>query len=443
MSGLNSSELRKTFPDAFRVSETMRDAGFEALFAGGCVRDWLLGRVAKDVDIATDASPDEVERLFPRTHAIGKAFGVIQVVGGEGVYEVATFRRDLDQTDGRHPGRIEPSTPEEDALRRDFTINGLFLDPASGEIIDHVGGLDDLRAGVVRAIGDPAERFREDHLRMLRAARFASVLGFAVDPVTAAAVRARAGDLRKVSAERVREEFTRLLTESPRAGDAVELLHDLGLLTHILPEFLALKGCEQPPEYHPEGDVWTHTVMMLNELSHPSPALALAVLLHDIGKPATRTVEEGRIRFTGHAQVGADIAAEWMTRMKFSNALRDQVVGMVDRHMNFMNVPHMKKSTLRRLVGSPYFEEELELHRIDCLCSNGITASHTTLLKVRADHEAEAALPEPWVTGRDLIGMGLTEGPEIGEWKHRAYDEQLEGNHPNREALLSWLRDKV
>lgn len=421
----------------------MRDAGFEALFAGGCVRDWLLGRVAKDVDIATDASPDEVERLFPRTHAIGKAFGVIQVVGGEGVYEVATFRRDLDQTDGRHPGRIEPSTPEEDALRRDFTINGLFLDPASGEIIDHVGGLDDLRAGVVRAIGDPAERFREDHLRMLRAARFASVLGFAVDPVTAAAVRARAGDLRKVSAERVREEFTRLLTESPRAGDAVELLHDLGLLTHILPEFLALKGCEQPPEYHPEGDVWTHTVMMLNELSHPSPALALAVLLHDIGKPATRTVEEGRIRFTGHAQVGADIAAEWMTRMKFSNALRDQVVGMVDRHMNFMNVPHMKKSTLRRLVGSPYFEEELELHRIDCLCSNGITASHTTLLKVRADHEAEAALPEPWVTGRDLIGMGLTEGPEIGEWKHRAYDEQLEGNHPNREALLSWLRDKV
>lgn len=442
-SDLKIPELRKTFPDAFRVSETLAGAGHRAFFAGGCVRDWLLGLPAKDIDIATDASPDEVERLFPRTHAIGKAFGVIQVVEGEGVYEVASFRRDLDQTDGRHPGRIEPSTPEEDARRRDFTVNGLFLDPANGEILDFVGGLADVRAGVVRAIGDPAERFREDHLRMLRAARFASVLGFAIDPATADAVRARAEDLRKISVERVRGEFTRILTESPRAGDAVELLHGLGLLARILPEFPALRGCGQPPEFHPEGDVWTHTVMMLNELSDPSPALALAVLLHDIGKPATRTVENGRVRFTGHAQVGARIAAAWMKRMKYPNALRERVAGMVDRHMNFMNVPHMKKSTLRRLVGQPSFKEELELHRIDCLCSNGITATHTLLQQVRADYEAEEALPEPWVTGRDLLEVGITEGPEIGEWKRRAYDEQLEGNHASREALLAWVRSQL
>ncbi len=370
------SDHRKTHPAAFRLSETLREAGFEVLFAGGCVRDWLLGRAPKDIDLASDATPDQVEALFERTHALGKAFGVIQVMMGEEAFEVTTFRRDLDYTDGRRPAGIEPSSPEEDARRRDFTINGLFLDPFSGEVIDFVGGQADLNHGVIRAIGDPAERFREDHLRMLRAVRFAAVLGFEIEPETRKAIRARAGDLGRISVERIRVEFVRLLTESARPGDALELLEACGLLEVILPEFLALKGCEQPPEWHPEGDVWTHTVMMLNSLQTPSARLALGVLLHDIGKPATRTVDaDGRIRFMGHAQVGARMADRWMRKMKFSNALREEVTGLVDRHMNFMNVKQMREATRKRMVASPVIGDELELHRVDCLCSNGITES--------------------------------------------------------------------
>ena len=437
------SELRKRFPEAFRVSETLHSAGFSALFAGGCVRDWLLGREAKDIDIASDAAPDEVEALFPRTHAIGKSFGVIQVMEGRELFEVATFRRDLEQSDGRHPGRIEPSSPTEDARRRDFTVNGLFLDPDSGEVIDFVGGREDLAAKRIRAIGDPRERFREDHLRMLRAARFAAVLGFDIEAETRTAIRERAPDLQRISVERIRTEFVRLLTEAPRPGDAVELLDDCGLLEQILPEFLDLRGCDQPPEFHPEGDVWVHTLMMLNELKNPSPALALAVLLHDIGKPATRSVENGRIRFTGHAQVGAKMAETWMRKMKFGKALREQVVGMVDRHMNFMNVGQMRKASLRRMVGRPHFDEELELHRIDCLCSNGITASHERLIQAKAEYEAEAALPEPWITGQDLLAMGIEKGPIIGKWKQRAYDEQLEGTHPDKASLLDWVKTRA
>ncbi|MCC5849052.1 MAG: CCA tRNA nucleotidyltransferase [Verrucomicrobia bacterium] len=437
------SELRKRFPEAFRVSETLNSAGFQALFAGGCVRDWILGRDAKDIDIASDANPDEVEALFPRTHAIGKSFGVIQVMEGEALFEVATFRRDLDQTDGRRPGRIEPSTPPEDAQRRDFTLNGLFLDPISGEVIDYVGGLEDLAAKRIRAIGDPRERFREDHLRMLRAARFAAVLGFEIEAHTRTAIRERAPDLQRISVERIRTEFVRMLTESPRPGDAVALLDDCKLLEQILPEFLDLRGCTQPPEFHPEGDVWVHTLMMLNELKNPSPALALGVLLHDIGKPATRSEENDRIRFTGHAQVGAEMAETWMRKMKFSKAMREQVTGMVDRHMNFMNVTKMRKAGLRRMVGRPHFEDELELHRIDCLCSNGITASHELLTQAKAEYEAEAALPEPWITGKDLMALGIEQGPGIGKWKQRAYDEQLEGRHPDKAALLGWVKEGI
>lgn len=438
------SELRKTFPEAFRTSETLRRAGFQALFAGGCVRDALLGRSAKDIDLATDATPDQVEALFPRTHAFGKAFGVIQVQEGEALFEVATFRRDFEYEDGRRPGRIEPSNPQHDAERRDFTINGLFLDPHSGELIDFIGGREDLAAGCVRAIGDPALRFREDHLRMLRAVRFAATLGFEIHPDTRAAIRAHAADLPRIAAERIREEFVRLLTESPRPGDAVAQLHDCGLLQHILPEFLLLRGCGQPPEWHPEGDVWTHTLLMLNELRHPSPALALAVLLHDIGKPATRSVDaDGRIRFTGHAQVGAAIAARWMTRLKFSRALRDQVCGYVDRHMNFINVPQMRPATLRRLAASPTLDEELELHRLDCRCSNGITESYDRIQEFRAALAETPELPEPWIRGQDLLALGLTPGPELGRWKQRAFDAQLESRFPSREALLDWIRDAL
>lgn len=434
------SELRKQVPGAFRVSETLREAGYAVFFAGGCVRDWLLGRVPKDVDLASSAPPEAVEALFERTHALGRAFGVIQVMEGDAGFEVTTFRQDVGSADGRRPVRVVASSPEEDARRRDFTINGLFLDPVSGEVIDFVGGLADLNAGVVRAIGNPAERFAEDHLRMLRAVRFAAVLGFELEAETQAAVRAGAAQLQNISVERIRTEFVRLLTESHRPGDALELLHACGLLEQILPEFLALKGCEQPPEWHPEGDVWTHTVMMLNELREPSPRLALGVLLHDIGKPATRTVDaDGRIRFMGHAQVGARMAGAWMRKMKCSNALREEVVGLVDRHMNFINVKQMREATRKRFVASQTIGDELELHRLDCLCSNGITESYEILQRVRAEVEAEEALPEPWVDGRDLRELGL-EGASIGEWKRRAYDEQLEGRFADREALLAWVR---
>lgn len=443
MMTLNVSELRKQCPAAFRLSERLREAGFEVLFAGGCVRDWLLGRAPHDIDLASDASPDEVEALFEHTHSLGKAFGVIQVMMGDEPFEVTTFRRDLDSSDGRRPAGIVPSTPEEDAKRRDFTVNGLFMDPVSAEIIDYVGGQQDLRRGIIRAIGDPAERFREDHLRMLRAVRFAAVLGFEIEEQTKAAIRERAADLERISVERIRTEFVRLLTESARPGDAVELLDACGLLAVILPEFLDLRGCEQPPEWHPEGDVWTHTVMMLNELKQPSERLALGVLLHDIGKPATRTVEaDGRIRFMGHAQVGARMADRWMRKMKCSNALREDVKGLVDRHMNFMNVKQMREATRKRMVASPVIEDELELHRLDCLCSNGITESYEILQRVRKEVEAEAALPEPWVTGRDLLKLGLR-GPAIGAWKQRAYDEQLEGRFTDKEALMRWLKSSL
>ncbi len=435
------SELRKQFPEAFRVSETLRAARFETFFAGGCVRDWLRGAEPKDIDIATSASPDEIEALFPRTHAFGKSFGVIQVMEGESLFEVATFRRDLEYVDGRRPGRIEPSSPEEDAQRRDFTINGLFLQDATGEIVDFVGGCADLAAGRVRAIGVARERFREDHLRMLRALRFAATLNFEIERDTLEAIRAGAADLQRISAERIREEFVRILTSSARPGDAVELLDTSGLLRYVLPEFLELRGCDQPPEWHPEGDVWTHTVMMLNGLRNPSPALALGVLLHDIGKPATRRVDEnGKINFLGHAQVGARMAGDWMRRMKFSKALREQVAGYVDRHMNFMNVMQMRPATLRRLAASPTIAEELELHRLDCLCSNGITASHDRLQQVRKELAEMPQLPEPWVDGADLIAIGLPGGPLIGKWKTRAYDAQLEGRFPDKNTLMAWIR---
>lgn len=437
------SELRKTQPEAMQVADTLHAAGFAAFFAGGCVRDLLLGRPFKDIDIASHARPEEVEALFPHTHAIGKAFGVIQVVQGGKVFEVATFRQDLAYQDGRRPEGYEPSSPAEDASRRDFTINGMFLNPQTGELIDWVDGLADLKSGTLRAIGPPDLRFREDHLRLLRAIRFASVLDFTIAPETWQAICRAAPLLTKISVERIRVELSRLLCESPRAGDGLTLLKDSGLLAVILPEMLACVGCEQPPEYHPEGDVWQHTVMMLNALDHPSETLAFSVLLHDIGKPATRTVEDGHIRFQGHAQVGAEIAEIWLRKMKFSKAMRETITGMVYRHMDMISVPQMRQATLRKIVARDCFADELELHRIDCLCSNGLTASTEILNAARADFEAEAALPEPWITGKDLLDMGLPPGPELGRWKHAAYEQQLEGICEDPASLKAWLRERL
>ncbi|MGA0333073.1 MAG: CCA tRNA nucleotidyltransferase [Kiritimatiellia bacterium] len=437
------SELRKRFPGAMQIADTLHRAGFTAYFAGGAVRDLLLKRPLKDIDIACDASPDQVEALFPHTHAIGKSFGVIQVVLDDEVFEVAAFRQDLEYQDGRHPEGYEPSDPESDALRRDFSINGMFLNPQTGELLDFVNGQADLQAGLLRAIGDPELRFREDHLRLLRAVRFAAILQFRIENQTWEALRRAAPLLDKVSPERIREEFVRLLTEAPRAGDALQLLRESGLLSVILPEMLDTVGCEQPPEYHPEGDVWNHTVMMLNEMTHPSRELALAILLHDIGKPATRTLDDGVIRFRGHAQKGAEIAEAWLRRMKFSRALRETVTGLVNRHMDMISVPEMRRATLRKIVARDCFPDEVELHRIDCKCSNGITASTEILWAERREFEREAALPSPWIGGKDLLKMGLRPGPELGQWKDRAYEEQLEGRFENPEALRQWLRGQL
>lgn len=436
------------FEKALGIARRLADAGHRALLAGGCVRDMLMERPAKDFDIATSATPDQVEALFAHTHALGKAFGVIQVLVDGSPFEVATFRSDLAYVDGRRPEGVVFSSPELDAQRRDFTVNGLFYDPLTGQVIDHVGGQDDLKRRVIRAIGDPRRRFAEDFLRMLRAARFASTLEFEIDPETAAAVRGLAGEIAMISAERIAQELTRLLTESPRAGRGVRLLHDLGLLQHVLPEIPRMIGCEQPPQFHPEGDVFVHTMLMLDALEKPSPLLAWSVLLHDVGKPPTFAVTRepdgsDRIRFNNHAEVGARMAEDILRRLRMSNELTDAVVHCVRNHMRFGDAGRMKESTLRKLVGAPTFATELELHRIDCLSSHADT-SNVDLLKAFVEKiRNEPVLPKPWLGGRDLIAMGRTPGPEFSRWLQLAYDAQLESRFPDRDALFDWLRAEI
>jgi len=428
-----------------RILETLRQDGHEAWLVGGCVRDLLLGREPKDWDIATDALPDRIEALFPKTLAIGKAFGIIAVVPEEGApVEVATYRADSPYADGRHPGAIAFTDAREDALRRDFTINALFLDPSTGEIRDFVGGQADLQARVIRAIGEPAVRFGEDHLRMLRAIRFASTLGFAIDPATFSAVQKLAPHIRRISAERIRDELFRLLTESPRAGEALQLLRDSGLLKEILPGIDAMAGVEQPPEFHPEGDVFTHTKLMLDAMPpDPSLRLALSVLLHDVGKPPTAqfaTLPDGtqRWRFECHAAVGADMARAILERLRAPNALVDEVCAIIAGHMRMADAPKMRKSKLRRLLGAPTFDDELELHRLDCVSSHAILDVYDFLKTEKARFAAEPVLPPPLVTGRDLIALGHVPGPSFARILQDLYDRQLEGVG-DKDALLASL----
>ncbi len=425
------------------ILRTLRADGHEAFLVGGCVRDLLLGREPKDWDIATDAFPDRIEALFPKTIAVGKAFGIIAVVPGEGnPVEVATYRVDSPYADGRRPESVGFTDAREDALRRDFTINALLFDPATGEIRDYVNGQADLRAGIIRAIGDPAVRFAEDHLRLLRAVRFAATLGFAIEPATFAALRTLAPQIRRISAERVRDELFRLLTESRKAGEALQLLRDSGLLKEILPEIEALAGVEQPPEFHPEGDVFTHTKLMLDTLPpNPSLRLALSVLLHDVGKPPTAalvTLPDGtpRWRFECHAAVGADMARAILERLRAPNALTDDVCAIIAGHMRLADAPKMRAAKLRRLLGSPLFEDELELHRLDCLSSHAILDVHEFLKKEQTRFAAEPVLPPPLVTGRDLIALGHQPGPHFAKILRDAYDRQLEGV-ADKSALLA------
>jgi poly(A) polymerase len=490
------SPATRQFDAALRIVGKLRAAGFEAYLAGGCVRDLLLDRQPEDYDVATSATPEVVLRLFPHTFAVGAHFGVVLVAEGdeEGYVqtEVATFRSDGAYSDGRHPDAVRYTvSPEEDVRRRDFTINGLLLDvdrlflhggeaathpshkdknvaracpePAEGvghtadvlsamghwqtpeelraAVIDHVGGLADLEAGVVRAIGWPELRFEEDHLRMLRGVRFAARFGFELEAATAAAMRSLAAKTRSVSRERVRDELTKMLTEG-HARRAFELLDETGLLTEILPEVERMKGVEQPPQFHPEGDVWTHTLLLLGQLEAGCPlTLAWGALLHDVGKPATFRRAE-RIRFDGHVEVGVAMGAEICRRFRFSNDETRQILSLIENHMRFADAPRMKASTLKRFFRLERFPEHLELHRMDCLAAAGDLGNWKF---VRERYEAtpeEAVRPTPLITGRELIAAGYKPGAGFKEMLRAVEDAQLEGLITTAEEALQLVRQR-
>jgi poly(A) polymerase len=415
--------------------------GHVAYFAGGCVRDLCRGQAPKDIDIATDARPEIVQKLFARTYAVGAHFGVIVVLENGFQFEVATFRSDGAYLDGRRPTEVHFSSPEEDAARRDFTINGMFFDPAAEQVIDFVGGRADLEARLIRAIGDPGQRFAEDRLRMLRAVRFATVLEFEIEPATWNALVANAASINEISAERIREELVRIFL-SPCRSRGWDLLDASGLMKVILPELEAMKGCEQPPQFHPEGDVFKHTRIML-ELLPPEASLPLvfSVLLHDIGKPRTASVDEtGRIRFNAHDRVGAEMTEAVMARLRFSRAEIDATVEAVRQHMVFKDVPKMRVAKLKRFMARPTFPEELELHRVDCASSHGMMDNYEFLLQKREEFSREPIIPPPLVRGDDLLALGLKPGPRIGEILEAVETRQLEGELRSRDQALEWVR---
>jgi poly(A) polymerase len=435
---MNANEL------ALRVCRTLSANGHQAYLVGGCVRDIELGRAPADYDVATDAPPDRVQNLFPGSIGVGAKFGVILVVEDGAQVEVATFRSDVGYSDGRHPDHVVYSrTPEEDVRRRDFTINGLLLNPQSGKILDFVGGRDDLKAKLVRAIGEPERRFDEDKLRLVRAVRFAARFDYQIEPATLAAIRKLAPRVRQVSAERLRDELTRLLTEGA-ARRAFELLDETGLLSPLLPDIARMKGVEQPPQFHPEGDVWIHTRLMLEQLTAGcSPTLAWGVLLHDVGKPPTFKPPSGpgdRIRFDGHVEIGAIMAKAICRELRFSNDDTEQIESLVANHLRFKDVAQMKTSTLKRFVRLPRFEEHLELHRLDCLSSHRHLDAYEFVQRFLAETPPEQVRPARFVTGDDLMALGLRPGPRFKEILRVVEDAQLDGKLADREAALAFVR---
>jgi putative nucleotidyltransferase with HDIG domain len=432
---------------AVSIIGRLREAGHMAYLTGGCVRDLLLGTTAKDFDVATSAQPDELLRLFPGAGQVGAHFGVVLVhdaldQGRRAQVEVATFRSDLEYRDGRHPDGVHFETdPRQDALRRDFTINALLLDPVSGEVLDFAGGRADLESRLIRAIGDPERRFREDHLRLLRAVRFAARLGFEIEPETLAAIKRLAPLIHSVSAERVRDEVARILTEGG-ARRGFELLDATGLLKEVLPEVSALKGVKQPPEFHPEGDVWAHTLIMLDGLRNPSVELALGVLLHDIGKPATFRIAE-RIRFDGHVDKGIEIAHALLMRLRFPHHVIESVEALIANHMKFMEVPRMRESTLKRFMRQPDFEQHMELHRLDCLSSHGGLENYEFVRRKQQEVPPEQLKPAPLLTGRELIAAGYRPGPMFGIVLSEIEDAQLEGRISTAEEAMEMARTRL
>jgi tRNA nucleotidyltransferase/poly(A) polymerase len=426
---------------ARKVAQRLRDRGHIAYFAGGCVRDLVRGLIAKDYDIATDARPENVQALFPRTYAVGAHFGVIIVLEEDFQFEVATFRSDEAYIDGRHPTAVHFSSPEEDAKRRDFTINGMFFDPVSEKLIDLVGGQADIDAKLVRAIGEPGQRFAEDRLRMLRAVRFAAALDYQIDQRTWDALVASSSSINQISAERIRDELVRIFLSSNRVR-GWDLLDTSGLMNAILPELQTMKGVLQPEQFHPEGDVFVHTRLMLSLLPQTvSVPLVLAVLFHDVAKPVTARVDEtGRIRFNEHDRIGAEMTEAIMRRLRFSGAEIDATVEMVRQHMVFKDTPNMRVAKLKRFMARPTFDEELELHRVDCESSHRMLDNYEFLLRKREEFANEPIIPPPLVRGDDLIAFGLKPGPRFREILEAVETRQLEGRLRTRDEALNWVK---
>jgi putative nucleotidyltransferase with HDIG domain len=463
------SDLKK---HAERIIRTLREHDHQAYLVGGCVRDLLLEREPDDYDVATDATADEVMRIFPEAYAVGAQFGVVlvplippegdvasnvstgldirrgvagyypQVLPGHGdVVEVATFRSDIGYSDGRHPDEVRFSkSPQEDVERRDFTINGMLLDPATGRVLDYVGGQKDLQAKIIRTIGRPELRFAEDKLRMLRAVRFAARFGFTIEPETFAAIQKLAHGIHQVSQERVRDELTKMLTEG-QARQAFLLLDRTGSLQEVLPRISAMKGVEQPPQFHPEGDVFVHTLLLLQKLPHPCPpALAWGALLHDVGKPATFRAAPDRIRFDNHVAVGVKIAEDICRQLRFSNDEIEQILALIDNHMRFSSVPQMKDSTFKKFVRQRRFEEHLALHRLDCEASHGDLTSYEFTRQRIASIPPESIRPPLLVNGDDLIAAGYEPGPRFKEILSVVEDAQLEGRLVSKDAAMEFVR---
>ena len=460
---------------ATEIVRTLRERGYQAYLVGGCVRDLLLGREPADYDVATNATPQQVMQIFPQTYAVGAQFGVVLVpestaqddraavrsdsrsagespaVAGKthprssptSLVEVATFRSDVGYSDGRHPDEVRFSRdPREDVQRRDFTINGLLMDPATGEVLDYVGGREDLKAGVIRTIGNPEHRFAEDKLRMLRAVRFAARLGYTIDPETLTSIQQLAPQIHQVSRERIREELTKMLTEG-RAKRAFELLDQTGLLQQVLPEISAMKGVEQPPQFHPEGDVFVHTLLLLEKLpAGCSKTLAWGALLHDVGKPPTFRVAPDRIRFDGHVEVGVKMAEEICNRLRFSGDETRQILALVDNHMRFGDVQRMNPSTLKKFLRLPAFDEHLELHRIDCLSSHGLLGSYEYAQEKLRETPPEEIRPKPLITGKDLIAAGYEPGPRFKEILGAVEDAQLEGKLASGQMAMEFVKNQ-
>jgi poly(A) polymerase len=432
-------------PTAVNIVGQLQAAGFAAFWVGGCVRDFLIGRDPQDYDIATDARPEQIEKLFKRTIAVGRKFGVMVVVEDKHQFQVATFRAEADYKDGRRPTKVIFSSAEADAHRRDFTVNGLFYDPVTEKLHDWVGGEKDLRAKIIRTIGSPNERFAEDHLRLLRAVRFAAQLDFEIEPQTFAALKANAPKIRSISAERIRDELIKLF-RPPHAARGLVLLCDSGLLEPILPELAATIACEQSPDYHPEGSVFEHIRLMLEKLPPSAPeSLPWAAILHDIGKPVTaeRDPQTGAIHFYEHEKIGAALAEKILQRLRFPKKQIEEIVACVRQHMQFKDVKQMRKATLRRLLLRETFPLELELHRLDCLGSHGQLDLYEFLLEQASELEKKPTIRPPLLTGKDLIKLGMKPGPAMGALLDEIREKQLQDELKTPRQAKAWVKKRL